>query len=709
MDKSQPTAPNAPDDSTPLPVIRPDLIIQLGPMSADGAPTFVVYNPSARTYDRYSWAGMQLLERLVRPISLGEIKESLARTTVLLSDEEILAFCNALIARGHTMQNLVRPPDQLLEEYNKKQSSFFKWLMHHYLYFRVPLLQPDDFLEQALPFAAKFVSRLALFIYFFAAIAGLVLAIPRAEQFFSTIQYFFNLKGIMIYGSAIIVIKAIHEFSHAFTAKSIGARVPVMGVAFMVLWPVAYCETTDAWRNPNRYQRFKVAFAGIYAEMVMAGLSLLGWVITQPGLLNSVFYVTCTASLASTLLVNLNPAMSFDGYYMLMDISGVDNLRSRAFASTKHFIRTRLFGLDLEIPENGLSPSRRTWFGLYSIYAWIYRFFLYLGIAFLVYYKFTKILGIFLFSFEIFVFILNPIVQEARFVFAMRKKMKFKLTSVCFLALIAGLLLWAAMPFPRAMLLPAAVEARDQQLVYAPESGVVSSSSAHKGMRVSKGQILVTLNSFPLETSLKLTALDAKMARIQLAILQSSGEAAELPVQQEAVLVAEARLHHLEKQNSQLTIRSEMTGVLSDWPDSLSVGDSVSKGSPLGIIVSNSGKQILAYVEDKFLDSLASDMSAVFYTDDKTSVPVRLQRIQKTPLTILRHASLSSQLGGEVPVSADGKILETIYLAEFLSEESMASIPSGTTGIIRMKSAPRSYLYEGLKHAARFLVGESSF
>ena len=105
--------------------------------------------------------------------------------------------------------------------------------------------------------------------------------------------------------------------------------------------------------------------------------------------------------------------MRFDGYYVFADFIKIDNLQPRAFAIAKWKLRNWLFGLSLSPPEY-MSQQRQNLITIYAWSTWIYRFFLFIGIALLVYFFAFKILGIFLFVVEIIWFIALPILKELR-------------------------------------------------------------------------------------------------------------------------------------------------------------------------------------------------------------------------------------------------------------------------------------------------------
>lgn len=87
--------------------------------------------------------------------------------------------------------------------------------------------------------------------------------------------------------------------------------------------------------------------------------------------------------------------MRFDGYYLLSDYLDIANLQDRSFALARWWLREKLFGFGDPPPEHFPARTRRILM-FYAYGTWIYRFFLFLTIALLVYHLFFKLLGIFL-------------------------------------------------------------------------------------------------------------------------------------------------------------------------------------------------------------------------------------------------------------------------------------------------------------------------
>jgi len=139
------------------------------------------------------------------------------------------------------------------------------------------------------------------------------------------------------------------------------ARVPVIGLAFLVMFPILYTDTTDAWRIQETRSRTLINGAGITVELCIAAISLLLWAFLPDGIFRSIAFFAATTSWAMSLFVNLNPWMRFDGYYLISDLLGVENMQKRGFEVGRWVMRKFLFGLDEGLSE---SHSRKAMFGM---------------------------------------------------------------------------------------------------------------------------------------------------------------------------------------------------------------------------------------------------------------------------------------------------------------------------------------------------------
>src|SRR5439155_18502307 len=93
---------------------------------------------------------------------------------------------------------------------------------------------------------------------------------------------------------------------------------------------------------------------------------------SQPGLLNSICLSVMFICSVSTIVFNGNPLLRFDGYYILMDILEIPNLRQKATEITRRFFVWLCLGI--EQPEHPFLPHQHQWaFGTFTVAAVIYR------------------------------------------------------------------------------------------------------------------------------------------------------------------------------------------------------------------------------------------------------------------------------------------------------------------------------------------------
>ena len=122
----------------------------------------------------------------------------------------------------------------------------------------------------------------------------------------------------------------VHEAGHAFTTKHFGREVPRVGVGWHWFGPIAYVDTSDMWLA-GRWPRVAVSLAGPYAALVLGGLAALAaWFVPDPVLSAALWQFALVSYVG--VLVNLNPLMEFDGYFVLSDLLEKPNLRPRALA-----------------------------------------------------------------------------------------------------------------------------------------------------------------------------------------------------------------------------------------------------------------------------------------------------------------------------------------------------------------------------------------
>ncbi|GHO49899.1 hypothetical protein [Ktedonospora formicarum] len=152
----------------------------------------------------------------------------------------------------------------------------------------------------------------------------------------------------------------LHELAHGFACKHFGGRVQGIGVALFYFRPGWYCDVTDAWMFSRRHQRLVTHAAGIAMDFFLTSCALLflpftshiHWFVIGITLMLLVGFIRT--------LANFNPLLKLDGYYLLSDLLGIENLRRKSFFLLFSSIRQISYTLRITKRPPGRQTFRHT-------------------------------------------------------------------------------------------------------------------------------------------------------------------------------------------------------------------------------------------------------------------------------------------------------------------------------------------------------------
>ncbi|SEH91266.1 biotin/lipoyl-binding protein [Pseudomonas asplenii] len=633
-----------------LPSLRADL--QLTPASAalDGSPRWTLADP---VRGRYFKLGGQAI-RLLQHWSLGDPERVLQAANrepgLPLGEpelEQMLAFL-----RSHDLIAALDPQQRASYAWKAAASRQSLWQMalHQYLFFRIPLWRPDAFLNRAWPWMARFGPRLLRYGLPLTLGLGVFLVSRDWQRFLATFPHLFSLGGAMAFGVALFFAKLCHEFGHAFMAKRAGCRVQSMGVAFMVLLPLFYTDVSDAWRVNDRKARLLIGAGGVLAEMLLACIALLAWSLLPDGAARTAAFMLASATWLTTLAVNLNPFMRFDGYFLLSDFWEVDNLQGRAFALCRWRLREALFGYGEPAPEPWSASMRRRLLG-WGFMSWLWRAALFFGIALAVYHLFFKLLGIFLMLVELGWFIFLPIFKEIREWWARREQAHTPRVLLSGLGLL-GLLLVVAVPWRSSVEVPAMLEAGRVTALHAPVAARVRQVNVQDGQRVEQGAVLVELESPDIESRSVIVRREIDILQLQLRRQAGRSEtAADVGILEQRLAESVAEYRGLQARRERLLLRATQAGQVRDLMPNLRAGRWVSTHEPLARIVEE-GTRLRGYLAEEDLWRVAPGASGRFVADDpmRPAWSVELLDIDTNGVSVIDQEALSSDHHGPIAV-----------------------------------------------------------
>lgn len=635
----------------PLPPLREDLHLFPGATLAGGQPSYVLHDPARNQFFQLDWLSFEILARWNAGDAAAIATAVAGETPLQIGPDAVEGVLQFLAAN-----QLLRPaPGQsrlLAAALQRQRGSAARWLLHNYLFFRIPLLRPDAWLQRWAGRLAFFFSPVFGWLTLLAMLTGAVAVFRDWERFSATLVDTLSWQGMAGYGVALAMAKVCHELGHAFTAKRHGCRVPTMGVAFLVLWPVAYTDTNEAWKLHDNRARLKIAAAGIVTELSLAAWATLAWSFLPDGSVRHVAFMLATTTWISTVLINASPFMRFDGYFLLSDLLQLPNLHQRAFALARWDLRERLFRLGEPQPEH-FPPLRHAGLIAFAWAVWLYRLSLFLGIAMLVYGFFIKAVGILLFLVEIVWFVLLPIYHELR---EWKKRMPSILASrrawISWLLALAALLL-LLLPLPSRVNVSGVLQAQRHWAVYAPAHARLERMLVGEGQRVAAGTRLLLLASDELDWHQ--SGADARLR--QLRWQAAAGAFDQEQRQQWQVLAsreagASAEMGGIATEAQRYAPLAPFAGVIRDIAPDLRPGQWLGANEKLALLVDERSYQVQTYVDEQSVALLAVGGRAEFVSDGQQGprLALRISRIEPDTARTIDEAMLTSLYGGNIVV-----------------------------------------------------------
>lgn len=695
-----------------LPPLRENLQLFPAARERSGAPTWVIQDPISNRFYRIGWLEFELLSRW-KGQSPAELLDSVRNGTPLQVNEGELTELLRFLQEGQLLdQRNPAQTDRLIQHYRKSRSNPFKQLLHNYLFFRLPLVRPTRFLRSLAAHTGWLYQPATLWVLGFIALFGLGLTVREWDQFIASFQASLSPAGLVGYLLAIMLVKSIHELGHALTATHYGLRVSHMGVAFVVLWPMLYTDTSEAWRLQSRRQRLAVDSAGIIAELGVAAIATLAWHLTANSDLKQIFFFLATTSWVLTLAINTSPFMRFDGYFIASDFLELPNLHQRSFAVARTVIRRRLLGLNDADPEP-LSPALKRFLLVFALITWLYRLVVFIGIAVAVYYLFFKLLGILLFIVEISWFVLRPVWSELKVWYARRAEVKHWRKQLAWASLLS-LLLLAALPLPYRVEAYGVLLPVRSHTFYSPLAAQLKQLPGRHQGTVEQGETVFQLSQPELQHQLELARIEETAVRAQLQGLLgfADGEQQRRSLQSRREVHA-SDIEAYSQELARLTLSAPFAGVLTDLDPHIAKDVWVDSRTPLATLIDPSEWIAEVFVEQSAISRVQPGAQLRFYSAAHSSQPLSgtVQEIDPSLSKQLPHPMLSARFGGPVAIVESGNGLQPrdpLYRVRVKLNGAPTSLEQ-QTGRALIDGMPTSWLADAFKPALIVLIRESGF
>ena len=673
-------------DAQLLPKARPELKVY--PQIYDGQPYWIYKDPMSLKYFRFNREEHFIIEQLSEDLTIGELIERHQKQFKgeTLKSAHVADFIRSLMEKNILIVN--HPDrDEIFYKSAKKtrNKKFFAQLMN-FMYLKIPLYDPDKHFNKIVKFLS-FIWTPGFFIfYILLLITSGTLIIDRWHDFTAMFHSdFFTIRNAFILTAAFWLSKVIHEFGHGFTCKNYGGEVHEIGLLFLVFMPMFYCNITDSWIFINKKHRVMATAAGILTELIIAAISGIVWYFTdQPGFVHAFAFNMFMACSVSTIFFNANPLMKFDGYYIVMDIMEIPNLRQRASNAIMNVWIKYIFGGQAnEAPDE---HKFKFIFPFYAIFAFMYRVVLVFSITFMIYKFFESLqletLGKLIMISSVFSMCIFPIYKGGSMIFTRRESLGISNNRLIVLLALAAVVfgITLTIPLQQQVMLNFVLEPTQMQWVKCEVPGKLElSDNISQGQWLKPGEIIANIDNPVLVCDAKSIQSQIQQAKIEQAIAVEKG-AAEMAAQTESKIISLNReLDLIKKQMKKQTITTSFEAqVLSLDSDLDKIKNGfIKEGFPLMLIADTRKLEAKVLVPEKTLsritglnDGKAPDAELMLYGFSDKKFTGRVTSVATHCEYDLgqfgERVALSNKAGGEVlteydPATKKERPIEAVY------------------------------------------------
>lgn len=541
---------------------------------------------------------------------------------------------------------------------------------------RIPLLDPDRFLEATLPVARLLLSWAGAVAFVGIVGYALVLAGAHWSQLTGNLaDRVLSTENLLVLLVAYPFVKALHELGHGYAVKRWGGEVHEMGVMFLVFMPVPYVDASAASAFHEKWQRVLVGAMGILVELLLAALALFVWLNAEEGLVRAIAFNVMLIGGVSTLLFNGNPLLRFDGYYVLSDLLEIPNLGNRGNRYVGYLVQRYGFGMgDAQSPAT--APGERFWLFTYSVASFLYRLFIVTVIALFVASRFF-VIGVLLACWAIILMLGVPLAKQLGFLFTspLLRRNRGRALAVCTGTVAAVVAVLALVPLPYRTLAEGVVWMPGESIVHAGADGTVEALLAEPNARVAPDTPLLRMADPLLDARVQVLRASVTELRRRLAATDLA-DRAEAKIVREQLAHAEADLALARERQRALLVRSPVAGrfIVPRAPDL--AGRFVAKGEVLGYVARLDDPVIRVIVPEDAADLVRRETRAVairFADRLERAVPATVVREVPTLSNTLPSMALSTAGGGRIAVDPtdpqQARVLERLLHLELRPAE----------------------------------------
>lgn len=670
-----------------------------------GKPSYVVRDPTSMQSHRFGAEDYRIFVRISSEKSLAEIFRTLVAERSLHEEDEDEFYRFILTLHNLAFLNLPVSDDRsLYRRFVAKQRARRVERVLGFLSLKIPVWNPDDFLERTVRYTRWLFGRAAFAVWCVAMAACAAFVANNWREIASPQHGILEVGNLPVLWGLLVVLKVAHEFGHAYACKARGGSVPEMGIMLILMTPLAYVDATSAWGFVRRRDRIVVSLAGMYVESIIAAVALAVWASTPSAGVRVVAHDVLLLATVVTIALNANPLMRFDGYYVLSDLVEIPNLRARSEHCVRSVFKEVCFGIDDPVPETG----RRLRMALFAfgIAAAIYRIVLVTSIALLVATK-AFLLGM-VFAVG---YLGNQLLRLVRGLvnYLWRSPetsaQRRRAVTIGGAVLVGMPLLALLVPVPGSVHVPGVVGRENEMIVRAEQAGFLARMEVRGGEAVAPGAMVAQLENPALRGEVAEAEAGLEVARLQAAAYRAERSSRAVP-EEEKVRARRAELAERERALASLEVRSPAAGAVVAALPAGEAGRFVEQGEPIARIADGAWafRALLSEHDVASSRPRAGDRVRVRVAGAPwQTVEGEIIRVTPAGSKEIGDASLTQLAGGDIPVDGGGGKTDQPYfeITVRLSASDSRELRDGMRGQAQLEGQPEPLATSLLRRVLR--------
>lgn len=574
-------------------------------------------------------------------------------TLSTISQHELVQLLGQLYANDLLQTQVSPDAAEVFARYKKQRFAKMKQSFLNPISIKIPLLYPDPWFTRFAGLARLIFSWPVLIFWLIIVTPAAVLALQNWDALTNNLSdRVLSASNLALLWFIYPVVKGVHEWAHGMAVKAWGGTVREMGLMFLIFTPVPYVDATASYRFPSKWARAAVAAAGIFAELLLGAIAVYVWLMVEPGLVTAIAFNVIIVAGVSTLMVNGNPLMRYDGYFILTDLVEIPNLGQRSTQYWVYLSDRYIFGATDAKPPIGSDREWR-WLLAYGFFSPIYRIVITIGLIWFVAEQYFFI-GVLMALISAWVSLVLPLWKGWKHVYKGNTLSRYRDQAqhrlVYAIAIVLACLV--VIPVPFYSIHQAVVWLPDDATVRAGVAGHIERTMVKTDHPLKVGQAILQLENPEVlaQSEVSHTEIESLLVQIRKTEMDDQPKAAEL---RRELIAIEAKNNDLKRQVDALTVNAPVEGRWVPAQASELQGRYVKRGEIIGYVVSGPSNIMRVAVTQADMDLIHSRLHSVqtrLSTYLSQSIDARISRITPDGNELLLSPALGSSGGGAIPV-----------------------------------------------------------